>query len=159
MKVIRILFISFTLLTLSACSMFQFGGAKTKPVEVVNIEERPPMFHPPLPMEMQMVNFDWDRIEDVLAKVEEELQEVKDEMFLDNNHQKTKEEIGDLLFSVAQLSRHLNIDPEEALKDANLKFIKRINQVEDHVKADGKKMIELSTEQLEEVWQKIKKKK
>ena len=60
MKVIRIIFISFTLLTLSACSMFQFGGAKTKPVEVVNIEERPPMFHPPLPMEMQMVNFDWE---------------------------------------------------------------------------------------------------
>ena len=60
MKAIRILFISFTLLTLSACSMFQFGGAKTKPVEVVNIEERPPMFHPPLPMEMQMVNFDWE---------------------------------------------------------------------------------------------------
>ena len=60
MKVIRILFISFTLLTLSGCSMFQFGGAKTKPVEVVNIEERPPMFHPPLPMEMQMVNFDWE---------------------------------------------------------------------------------------------------
>ena len=60
MKVIRILFISFTLLTLSACSLFQFGGAKTKPIEVVNIEERPPMFHPPLPMEMQMVNFDWE---------------------------------------------------------------------------------------------------
>jgi len=60
MKVIRILFISFTLLTLSACSLFQFGGAKTKPVEVINIEERPPMFHPPLPMEMQMVNFDWE---------------------------------------------------------------------------------------------------
>mgnify|MGYP003629087677 FL=1 len=60
MKVIRILFISFTLLTLSACSMFQFGGAKTKPIEVVNIEERPTMFHPPLPMEMQMVNFDWE---------------------------------------------------------------------------------------------------
>ena len=60
MKVIRIIFISFTLLTLSACSLFQFGGAKTKPVEVINIEERPPMFHPPLPMEMQMVNFDWE---------------------------------------------------------------------------------------------------
>jgi len=60
MKVIRILFISFTLLTLSACSLFPFGGAKTKPVEVVNIEERPPMFHPPLPMEMQMVHFDWE---------------------------------------------------------------------------------------------------
>jgi len=60
MKIIKILFLSSTLLTLSACSMFQFGGTKTKPVEVVNIEERPPMFHPPLPMEMQMVNFDWE---------------------------------------------------------------------------------------------------
>ena len=40
--------------------MFQFGGAKTKPIEVINIEERPPMFHPPLPMEMQMVHFDWE---------------------------------------------------------------------------------------------------
>ena len=60
MKTIKIIFVSLILLTLSACSMFQFGGAKTKPVEVVNIEERPPMFHPPLPMEMQMVNFDWE---------------------------------------------------------------------------------------------------
>ena len=52
--------IFFILITLNACSMFQFGGTKTKPVEVVNIEERPPMFHPPLPMEMQMVIFDWE---------------------------------------------------------------------------------------------------
>ena len=55
MRVSKVLLISFILLTLSACSMFQFGGTKTKPVEVVNIEERPPMFHPPLPMEMQLV--------------------------------------------------------------------------------------------------------
>lgn len=103
------------------------------------------------------VNFDWIKVDDVLAKVEEEMQEVKDEMFIENNQQKIKEEIGDLLFSVAQLARHLNINPEEALKEANFKFIKRINLVEDKVKADGKSMENLSTEELEKIWQKIKK--
>ena len=102
------------------------------------------------------VNFDWDNIKDVLLKVEEELQEVKDEMYLENNKQKTKEELGDLLFSVAQLARHLDVDPEEALREANLKFIKRINKVENAVLTAGKQMNELSTEELELVWQKIK---
>ena len=59
-RYLKITSIFFILITLNACSMFQFGGSKTKPVEVVNIEERPPMFHPPLPMEMQMINFDWE---------------------------------------------------------------------------------------------------
>jgi len=60
MRVTKVLGIAFIRLTLSACSMFQFGGTKTKPIEVVNIEERPPMFHPPLPMEMQLVTVDWE---------------------------------------------------------------------------------------------------
>ena len=64
--------------------------------------------------------------------------------------------MGDLLFSVAQLARHLDIDPEFALKAANLKFIKRINQVEDLVRADHKEMSELPTQELEQYWQRIK---
>ena len=55
----KILAVSLVFL-MAGCSLLQFGGPKTRPVEVVNIEERPPMFHPPLPMEMQMVNFDWE---------------------------------------------------------------------------------------------------
>ena len=102
------------------------------------------------------VNFDWDRIEDVLAKVEEELLEVKEEMASMESQQRLYEEVGDLLFSVAQLSRHLNIDPEAALKDANLKFVKRVNMVEDKVKADGHQMTQLSTSSLEEYWLKVK---
>ena len=47
-------------LLMVGCSMFPLGGTRTKPVEVVNIEERPPMFHPPLPMEMQLVTVDWE---------------------------------------------------------------------------------------------------
>ena len=45
---------------MAGCSLFPIGGTRTKPVEVVNIEERPPMFHPPLPMEMQLVAVDWE---------------------------------------------------------------------------------------------------
>lgn len=103
----------------------------------------------------QAVNFDWDHIDDVLAKVEEELDEVKVEM-KSQDKKKQYEEIGDLLFSVAQLARHLDIDPEAALKDANLKFVKRVNLVEDKVKADGFKMQDLPTQTLEDYWQKVK---
>lgn len=106
----------------------------------------------------QEINFDWDCIEDVMAKVEEELQEVKDEMKTMESKERQKEEIGDLLFSVAQLSRHLDIDPEEALKQANLKFVKRVNMVEDAVKADGHEMTLLTTNRLEEYWAQVKKK-
>ena len=57
MKVLLVVSLS---VLMASCSMFQFGGTKTKPVEVVNIAERPPMFHPPLPMEMQLVTVDWE---------------------------------------------------------------------------------------------------
>jgi MazG family protein len=105
----------------------------------------------------QEINFDWDHIDDVMLKVEEELQEVKDEMHTMESPQRIKEEIGDLLFSVSQLSRHLDIDPEEALKEANLKFVKRVNMVEKLVGDDGHKMVELPTAKLEEYWAKVKK--
>lgn len=104
----------------------------------------------------QEINFDWDHISDVMAKVEEELQEVKDEMLHMRSKKNLFEEIGDLLFSVAQLSRHLGIEPEEALKEANLKFIKRVSMVEDKVRDDGFKMTELSTKTLEDYWAKVK---
>ncbi len=102
------------------------------------------------------INFDWDNIQDVLAKVEEELDEVKEEMSTMESSERLYEEVGDLLFSVAQLSRHLNIDPEAALKDANLKFVKRVNLVEEKVMQDGHKMNELATATLEEYWSKVK---
>ena len=104
----------------------------------------------------QAINFDWDKIEDVLAKVDEELLEVKEELSLSPNSEKTYEEIGDLLFSVTQLARHLGFSAEEALRDANKKFIRRINQVEDAVRADGFEMADLPTEKLEIYWSKVK---
>ena len=104
----------------------------------------------------QAINFDWDRIEDVMAKVDEELLEVKEELKKDRSSLKTYEEIGDLLFSVTQLARHLGFSAEEALRDANKKFIKRINHVEDAVRDDGFEMVDLPTEKLEDYWQQVK---
>ncbi len=105
------------------------------------------------------VNFDWENHFQVMAKVEEEWQEVKEELpptgKFDAN--RAREEIGDLLFSVAQLARHLNLNPEECLRDANKKFIKRFQKVEDRVRAQGKKMGETSQDELEKLWIEVKK--
>ena len=106
------------------------------------------------------VNFDWDDYHQVANKVEEEWQEVKEELPPGNkyNKERVKEEIGDLLFSVAQLARHLDIDPENCLREANRKFINRFKQVEDTVKAQGKKLEETPQTELEKIWIEVKKK-
>jgi MazG family protein len=105
------------------------------------------------------VNFDWQDYIQVMGKVEEEWQEVKAELPPTGqfNKARVKEEIGDLLFSVAQLARHLDIDPEDALRDANKKFLKRFHKVEDYVQDMGREVKDCSQEELEEVWVKVKK--
>lgn len=105
------------------------------------------------------VNFDWKDYHQVMMKVEEEWQEVKEELPPTGQYNKdrVKEEIGDLLFSVAQLARHLDLNPEDVLRDANKKFIKRFQKVEDLVKKDGLKIQETPQKDLEEYWVKVKK--
>ncbi len=75
------------------------------------------------------VGFDWARVEDVLAKVGEEMQELQTAIAR-GQPEETREEIGDLLFSVVMLSRHLRVDPEEALERANVKFQERFERLE-----------------------------
>lgn len=106
------------------------------------------------------VNFDWQDYYQVISKVEEEWQEVKEELPPGGkfNSDRVKEEIGDLLFSVAQLARHLNLNPEECLKDANKKFIKRFQKVEDIVKSMGATLEQTPQEELEKLWIEVKKK-
>jgi len=101
------------------------------------------------------VNFDWKSYEEVLLKVEEELEELRDELPLGKN-EKIREEMGDLLFSVAQLSRHLGFNPEECLRDANKKFINRFKKVEDSALKEGKALTDFSQDELEEFWKKAK---
>lgn len=105
------------------------------------------------------VNFDWEDYQQVVMKVEEEWQEVKEELPPTGayNRERVREEIGDLLFSVAQLARHLDINPEDCLRDANKKFIKRFKKVEDMVKARGKTLEKTPQAELEEYWVQVKK--
>lgn len=105
------------------------------------------------------VNFDWEDYQQVVMKVEEEWQEVKEELPPTGhyNRDRVKEEIGDLLFSVAQLARHLEINPEDCLRDANKKFINRFQKVEDLVIKSGRKLEETPQVELEEYWVRVKK--
>jgi MazG family protein len=104
------------------------------------------------------VNFDWEDHLQVMMKVEEEWQEVKEELPPTGkfNRDRAKEEIGDLLFSVAQLARHLDINPEECLREANKKFIGRFQKVEDLVRKSGRKIEETPQSKLEEYWVEVK---
>lgn len=100
------------------------------------------------------VGFDWTSAHDVLAKVEEELAEVEE--CLDSGGDKLREEIGDLLFSVANLARHLDIDPEAALAAGNRKFVHRFTAVEKELERLGRPLKEASLEEMEARWQEAK---
>lgn len=100
--------------------------------------------------------FDWDETEQVWEKVEEELQELKDEI-AQNNLQKTEEEFGDLLFSVINLARFVKVDPESALERTNKKFISRFQYMEEQVKAKNQELTELSLKEMDAHWEEAKK--
>ena len=99
--------------------------------------------------------FDWKESIDVIEKVEEELKELKYEIH-QNNKENSQEELGDLLFSIVNLSRHLEIDASEAINQANHKFVKRFRLMEEEIAKDKKELENLSPEELEEFWVKIK---
>ena len=99
--------------------------------------------------------FDWKETIDVIKKVEEELAELKHEI-QQNNKKKSQEELGDLLFSIINLSRHLKVDASEAINQANHKFVKRFSLMEEEISKNAKEMDNLTSEELEEFWVKIK---
>lgn len=100
--------------------------------------------------------FDWPDLRPVLAKIEEELAEVGEAMENAEGKERIEEEIGDLLFVVANLARHAGIKPEEALRKTNEKFIRRFRQVEEGVAAEGMNLQDASLEQMEVHWQNAK---
>ena len=106
------------------------------------------------------VGFDWEKKEQVWQKVEEEMQEFKDEFNVESNQPidkaKAMAEFGDLLFSLVNYSRFLDIDAEEALERTNKKFIKRFQYLETESAKDGKKMGEMSLAEMDEYWEKAK---
>jgi len=100
--------------------------------------------------------FDWDKTEDVLKKVEEEVEELKDSI-CNPAPGGIEEEIGDILFSIVNLSRFLNVEPEEALRKTTAKFIRRFKQMESEISARGKKITDYDLADLDEIWDAIKK--
>ena len=103
------------------------------------------------------VGFDWDDINDVFAKIEEEVQEVKEELEAQEiDKAALGEELGDLMFAVVNLCRHAKQDPETLLRQANQKFTKRFHGVEAQVRESGNDFSGHNIEQLEQYWQQVK---
>jgi MazG family protein len=102
------------------------------------------------------VNFDWTELGDVIAKVEEELGELK-EAIQNEDEKSIKDEMGDLLFAVVNLARKSKLDAETVLQAATDKFVGRFNLLEDELRARGKKLGDVDLAELDSIWNEIKK--
>ena len=100
--------------------------------------------------------FDWDDIQPVFGKLNEEITELKAEIDIEDNQERVADEMGDILFASVNLSRHLGVNPEQALRDSNRKFISRFEVVEQLLQEDGRQMEDCSVSVLEDYWQKAK---
>ena len=99
-----------------------------------------------------LAGFDWDRIEDVMAKVKEELSELE-EVYKSGEMSRIKEELGDLLFAVVNLARFENVRPELALRETVEKFIQRFAFIEKEALRMGKTLDRMTLDQMEQLWQ------
>jgi ATP diphosphatase len=108
------------------------------------------------------VGFDWPDAESVFAKLEEETRELRHEVAAavrtpgGDERARLREEVGDLLFAVANLARHLDVDPEAALAGANLKFRRRFAAVEAGLAARGRRLEEATLAEMDELWEQAK---
>lgn len=102
------------------------------------------------------VGFDWPTAEAVLEKLDEEIRELRDEL-PGADPARLQDEVGDLLFVLANLARKLKLDPEACLRHANDKFTRRFNAVEAYFETKGESLPETSLEAMEAAWQAVKK--
>lgn len=108
------------------------------------------------------VGFDWQRIEDIFDKLHEEIDELRaaihshKESAAEEDHARVREELGDLLFAVTNIARHLQVEPEAALKSTNRKFRRRFRYIEDELKARNRSLDAATLDEMEELWQEAK---
>jgi MazG family protein len=102
------------------------------------------------------VNFDWTEVRDVVAKVEEELREMKDAIG-SQDRRTIEDEVGDLFFAVVNLARKYKIDAESALQAATDKFVARFNRLEDELRRQGKRLGDVDLAEMDAIWDRIKK--
>lgn len=103
----------------------------------------------------KQVGFEWDRVDQVREKLTEELQEL-DEAIQTGNQDRIEDEFGDVLFSMVNYSRFLNVDAELALERTNRKFIDRFKKMEMLAEANGQRLHDLSLEEMDTLWNKVK---
>jgi XTP/dITP diphosphohydrolase len=103
----------------------------------------------------KQVGFEWHNKEDVWKKVQEEMHELH-QAVASGNEQHTEEEFGDVLFSLVNYARFLQIDAEAALEKVNKKFLARFSKMEQQAALDGKQLTELSLEEMDAIWNRIK---
>jgi len=104
------------------------------------------------------VGFEWVKVSDLLEKIKEEVHELQDELAAQPSAapSRVEEEVGDLLFAVANLARFLHFDPESCLRRANQKFQRRFELMEQEINKRGKRLKECSLDEMEAVWTEIK---
>jgi len=108
------------------------------------------------------VGFDWKSVDDIFDKLQEEIEElrtaIKDHSALKDeaNHGRVREEIGDLMFAATNIARHMQVEPEAALKLTNRKFRKRFEYIENALHTRGQAFDQTSIDELEELWQEAK---
>jgi XTP/dITP diphosphohydrolase len=105
----------------------------------------------------KQVGFEWDTTAQVQAKIKEELDELQEAME-ENNQDHIEEEFGDVLFSLVNLARFLNVDPELALERTNRKFMDRFNKMEVLAQENGKSLLDMNLEEMDALWNFVKSK-
>ena len=109
------------------------------------------------------VGFDWKELEDIFAKIDEEIGELRSAIQTysastnENNYTRIREELGDLLFAVTNIARHLKVEPEAALKLTNRKFRRRFGYIEMKLREENRKFDVTTLHELENLWQEAKK--
>ncbi|GBE41127.1 nucleoside triphosphate pyrophosphohydrolase [bacterium BMS3Bbin09] len=102
------------------------------------------------------VGFDWDRIEDAFGKIEEEINEFR-EAVERNDRDEIEDELGDLLFVLVRIANFVDVNPEDALKRATRKFVRRFSYVEKESTKQGRKLSEMTLAEMDVLWNKAKK--
>lgn len=101
------------------------------------------------------VGFDWPETRMVIDKIREEIDEVEVEIAA-GDREAAAGEVGDLLFALANLARHLGVDPEAALRGTNDKFVRRFSHIEDELASEGRRPEQASLDEMEALWQAAK---
>src|SRR6185436_2671913 len=134
---------------------------EAKPVKAAGLLDDVPRALPALMRAIKLQNraaevgFDWPSAVHVTDKIAEETRELA-EASASGRNAKVAEEFGDLLFAMANLARHLRVDPEDALRAANAKFVRRFKAIESGLAAQGRKPEDASLDEMEALWQKAK---